>query len=90
MAYGAAAAARRRAGGQHGMSTAVVWARGGGSSREESSETKEEEKTAARVRDIYDMWAPCFSLTPVKPMPRFGTLVDYISSVHLRLQQKLI
>ena len=68
------------------MATVVAWARGGGSSREESGERKEEEKTAARARDIYDMWAPCFSLTPVKPMPRFGTLVDYIGSVHPRLQ----
>ena len=42
------------------------------------------------VSELYDMWAPLFFLTPVKPMLRFRTPVDCIGSVHPRLQQKLI
>ena len=65
-------------------------ASGGDMSRKEMGETEEEEKSAARARDIYDRWAPHFSLTPVKPMLRFRTPVDCIGSVHPRLQQKPI
>ena len=63
---------------------------GGGSSREETGETEKEEKLAAHARDIYDKWAPCFSLTSVKSMLRFRMPVDCIGSVHPRLQQKPI
>ena len=51
---------------------------------------QEKQRSAAWARNIYDRWAPRFCLTPVKPMPRFRTLVNYIGSVHPRLQQKLI
>jgi hypothetical protein len=54
------------------------------------AKTEKEERTAARARHIYDMWAPQFSLTPVKPMLRFRMPVDYIGSVYPKLQQKFI
>jgi hypothetical protein len=57
---------------------------GGGVKREQRK------KQSTRAREMYDMWAPCFSLTPVKPMLRFRMPVDYIGAVHPRLQQKNI
>ena len=54
------------------------------------AKTEKEERTAARARHIYDKWALRFFLTPVKPMLRFRTPVDYIGSVYPKLQQKFI
>jgi hypothetical protein len=60
-----------------------VWS-GGGVKREKRK------RQSTRAIEIYDRWAPHFSLTPVKPMTRFRTPVDCIGAVFPRLQQKYI
>ena len=71
------AAARTSGGG------GVEWRRVGGAARGvtggtrcgggglETRRKRAEVKPTARAREIYDMWAPRFSLTPVNPTLRF-------------------
>ena len=68
------------------------WAGGESEGKRVRGGVKEERKTGAvgAGRNIYDRWAPRFSLTPVKPMPRFRAPVDCIGAVHPRLLQKSI
>ena len=85
MAHGGAMARWRRLG--PAACRRVVWNRRAGVRRREE---KEKQRPAARARNIYDKWAPRFSLTPVKPLLWFRTPVDCIGAVHPRLQQKII
>ena len=62
-------------------------ARRGGGGGVETRRKRAEVKPTARAREIYDMWAPQFFLTPVDPMNRFRMPVDFDGSVHSRLQQ---
>ena len=55
--------------------------------QEENGRRHEKVRAEDAGQEIYDMWAPRFSITPVKPMTRFRTPVDCIGAVHPRLQQ---